>query len=68
MSNLVIRLDRLGQRFRPLTCWSDGPRCVTYRFTDGTERPSELPALCAACGRPIEARVIALHGVDVDRI
>ena len=71
MTALVVRLDRVAQRLRPPACRGDGTVCEQTRLVgDGSDEPPvpELPAVCAACGRPIRWQLVVVAGVDVGLI
>lgn len=71
MANLIVRIDRIAHRFRPVSCFSPGSQCVRYVLVgDGSDDPPEpeLPARCPACGRPADHQLVVLVGVNVDAI
>ncbi len=71
MTNILTRLDRVRERLRPVTCFSEGPLCQrTELVGDGSEDPAlpVLPATCRHCGRPTRWEIVILAGVDVSRL
>lgn len=69
MTGVLLRLDRVRERLRPVTCYSQGSLCDQVRLVgDGSLDPPmpDLPAICRHCGRPTRWETIVLIGVDVD--
>jgi hypothetical protein len=70
-ASIRARLDRVGDRLRPASCWSRGPRCwQTVLVGDGSDDPPvpELPAVCPDCSRPMRWQFVILAGTDVARL
>ena len=70
-AGLARRLDRLVLASKPGRCAWAGGRCVRHAVVgDGSLDPPEpeLPAICAACRRPVAWSLVVLPGVDASRI
>ena len=71
MSGVLVRLDRLRDRFRPAGCGQGGPYCATaWHVRSDVDDPANPPppGTCPNCGRPRLVRELVLAGVDATQI